>query len=156
MLPGVPSTLPAPGPSFVREHQVRVREQVFRLGMSRPTTTDDGWWLTVVWVLDGSGVVSFRDLAPLGGPSPEPPLLRLGPSLAGELSGWIVEEDGRLAIRLALVAQPDDPARPWLAPAAMRVAVKLEPLRAAATLPNALADTILTAMRRAVERLGRP
>ena len=124
--------------------------------MARPTTTDDGWWLGVLWVLDREGVVPFRDLAPAGGPPAEPPLLRLGPALAGELSGWILEEDGRLAIRLNVVAPADDPLRPWLGPAAMRLAIKFEPLRAAAITPNQLAETVVTAMRRALERLGRP
>jgi hypothetical protein len=133
-----------------------VRERQFRVGMARPTTTDDGWWLAILWVLDDLGVVPFRDLAPAGGPPAEPPLLRLGPSLAGELSGWILEEDGRLSIRLNVVAAPEDPSRPWLAPAAMRLAVKFEPLRAAATTPNQLAETVIVALRRALERLGRP
>jgi hypothetical protein len=124
--------------------------------MARPTSTDDGWWLAILWVLDDDGVLPFRDLAPVSGPPAEPPLLRLGPALAGELSGWILEEDGRLAIRLNVVAPPDDPSRPWLTPAAMRLAIKFEPLRAAATPPNQLADTVMTAMRRALERLGRP
>ncbi len=123
--------------------------------MSRPTTTDDGWWLGILWVLDEDGVLPFRDLAPASGPPAEPPLLRLGPSLAGELSGWILEEDGRLSIRLNVVAPPDDPSRPWLAPAAMRLAIKFEPLRAAATPANQLAETVMVAMRRALERLGR-
>ena len=140
----------------MREQDLRVHDRAYRIGMSRPTGTDDGWWLTVVWVLDADGVIPFRDLAPVSGPPPGPPLLRLGPSLAGELSGWILEEDGRLAIRLNVVAPSDDDSRPWLAPAAMRLAVKFEPLRAAATTPNALADTVMTAVRRALERLARP
>ena len=151
----MPPGLPAPGPSFVRELELRVREQGYRIGMSRPTSTDDGWWLAVVWVVDSNEVIPFRDLAPASGPPPGPPLLRLGPALAGELSGWIVEEDSRLAIRLNVVVPPDDPSRPWLAPAAMRLAIKFEPLRAAATLPNALAAMVLDATRRALERLGR-
>ena len=126
------------------------------MGLNRPTSTDDGWWLAILWVLDADGVIPFRDLAPAGGPPAEPPLLRLGPALAGELSGWILEEDGRLAIRLAVVAPPDDASRPWFAPAAMRLAIKFEPLRAAATLPNALAQVVLTAAGRALERLARP
>jgi hypothetical protein len=151
----MPDRLPAPGPSFLREQELRVREHAFRVGMSRPTSTDDGWWLAVLWVSDDRGLATFRDLGPAAGPAPEPPLLRLGPALAGELSGWILEEDGRLAIRLNVVAPPDDPTRPWLASAALRVAIKFEPLRAAATRPNELAETVLVAARRALERLGR-
>ena len=133
-----------------------VRDRTYRIGMSRPTSTDDGWWLAVLWVTDQDGVVPFRDLAPASGPPAEPPLMRLGPALAGELSGWILEEDGRLAIRLNVVVPPDDPSRPWLAPAAMRLAIRFEPLRAAATQPNVLADTVAVALRRALERLGHP
>jgi hypothetical protein len=124
--------------------------------MARPTTTDDGWWLAVLWVADDDGVIPFRDLAPVTAPPAEPPLLRLGPALAGELSGWILEEDGRLAIRLNVVAPSDDPVRPWLGPAAMRLAIKFEPLRAAAITPNALAGVVLTAMRHALQRLAHP
>ena len=46
-------------------------------------TAPDGWWLTVLWVADDDGVVSFRDVAPTGGPPPDPPLARLGPALSG-------------------------------------------------------------------------
>jgi hypothetical protein len=152
----VPTRLPAPGPSFLREHELRVRDHTFRIGMARPTTTDDGWWLAIVWVTDDEGIVPLRSFAPAAGPPAEPPLLRLGPALAGELSGWILEEDGRLSIRLSVVAPPDDPSRPWMAPAAMRLAIKFEPLRAAATTPNQLAEVVATAMRRALERLDRP
>jgi hypothetical protein len=135
---------------------LRVRDGVYRVGMARPTSTDDGWWLGILWVADDEGIVPFRSFAPAAGPPAEPPLLRLGPALAGELSGWILEEDGRLAIRLSLIAPPDDPVRPWLAPAAMRLAIKFEPLRAAATPANQLAEVVATAMRRALERLDRP
>jgi hypothetical protein len=38
----------------------------------------------------------------------------------------------------------------------MRLAIKFEPLRAAATTPNQLAEVVATAMRRALERLERP
>ena len=49
----------------------------FKKIMSQPTTTDDGWWLAIVWVTDEDGVVSFVELAPAAGPRPEPPLVRL-------------------------------------------------------------------------------
>ena len=64
--------------------------------MGRPTTLDDGWWLAILWVADDDGVVSFRDVAPAAGPPPEPPLARLGPALSGALSGFILEDGGRL------------------------------------------------------------
>ena len=123
--------------------------------MSRPSTTEDGWWLALVWVSDDEGVVSFVELAPAAGPRPEPPLARLGPTLAGALSGLILEDAGRLCIRLASVAPPDDPARPWRVAAAVRTAFRWEPMRAAAMRPNELAETVLSAFRRSIEALGR-
>lgn len=152
----MPDRLPPPGPSFLREHDVRIGDRRLRAGMSRPTTTDDGWWLAVLWVADDDGVVSMRDLAAAAGPPAEPPLARLGPSLAGALSGLILEEAGRLSIRLATVVPADDPARPWRVPAAVRAGFKWEPARAAAMRPNELAEAVLAGFRRAVEGLGRP
>lgn len=152
----MPDRLTAPGPSFLREHALEAGGRHLTVGMSRPTTTDDGWWLAIVWVADDDGIVSFVDLAPAAGPRPEPPLARLGPSLAGGLSGMILEDAGRLSIRLATVVPADDPARPWRVPAAVRAAFRWEPMRAAAMRPNELAETVLAAFRRAAEGLGRP
>jgi hypothetical protein len=152
----VPDRLPLPGPSFVREHALEAHGRTLHVGMSRPTTTDDGWWLAIAWIGDADGVVSFVDLAPAGGPRPEPPLAILGPALAGALSGLILEDAGRLSIRLATVAPADDPARPWRVAAAVRAAFRWEPMRAAAMRPNELAETFLAAFRRAAEGLARP
>ncbi len=124
--------------------------------MSRPFTSEDGWWVAVLWVLDDDGVISFRDVAPKAGPPAEPPLVRLGPGIAGGLSGLLLEESGRMAIRLNLVAPPDDPKRPWQCPLAIRAAFKWEPARAATMRPNEIADTVLAAVRAAVEGLSRP
>ena len=110
----------------------------------------------MLWVQDDDGVASFRDVAPSGGPPPDQPLARLGPSLAGGLSGMILEDAGRLSIRLGLLAPPDDPERPWRCPLAIRAGFQFEPTRAATMLPNVLAQEVLTAFRRAVEGLGRP
>jgi hypothetical protein len=101
-------------------------------------------------------VVSFRDLAPAAGPPPDPPLARLGPSLAGSLSGLILEEAGRLSIRIASVAPADDPARPWRVAAAIRAAFKWEPARAAVMRENELAESVLAGFRRSIEGLSRP
>jgi hypothetical protein len=152
----VPERLPHPGPSYLREQAIERGGRILRVGLSRPTTTDDGWWLALAWVGDDDGVVSFVDLSPAAGPRPEPPLARLGPSLAGALSGLILEDAGRLCIRLATVVPPDDPARPWRVAAAVRAAFRWEPMRAAAMRPNELAETVLAAFRRSVEGLGRP
>jgi hypothetical protein len=152
----VPDRLPLPGPSFLREHEIVVAGRVLRAGMARPTSTDDGWWLAILWVADDNGVVSFRDLAPSSGPPPAPPAARIGPALSGALSGLILEENGRLGIQLAPVAPPDDPALPWSAPAAIRAAIRFEPARASTMRTNELAEVVLTAFRRAIEALARP
>jgi hypothetical protein len=122
--------------------------------MSRPVTMDE-WWTAMLWVADADRLVDFIDLAPSAGPPPEPPLARLGPSLAGGLSGLILEDAGRLQIRLGLAVPPADAERPWRCPAVMRAAFRWEPARAASMRENALAQEVLTAFRRAVEGLGR-
>jgi hypothetical protein len=71
------------------------------------------------------------------------------------LSGLILEDAGRLQVRVAPVVPPDDAARPWRAPLAVRAAFRFEPARAAAMRPNELAETVLAAFRRAVEGLAR-
>ena len=123
--------------------------------MSRPTEGPDDWWLTIMWVGDDKGVASFADVAPPAGPPPDPPLARLGPSLAGALAGLIREENGRLAIRLAPVVPPHDPARPWRCSLAIRAAFKWEPVRQAALRPTELGQLVLTAFRGSVEGLHR-
>ena len=128
----------------------------YRAGMARPSDAPDGWWLAVLWVADDDGVVSFRDVAPAAGPPPDPPLGRLGPAVSGALSGLILEDDGRLQMRLGLIAPPDDPARPWRVPLALRAAFRFEPARAMAMRPNELAETVLAGFVRAVEGLDRP
>ncbi len=124
--------------------------------MAKPSDAPDGWWLAVIWVSDADGVVSFRDVAPAAGPPPDPPLARLGPSVSGALSGMILEDDGRLQMRLGLIAQPDDQTRPWRVPLAIRVAFRFEPARVATMRPNELAETVLTGFVGAIERLNRP
>ena len=152
----MPDRLPPPGPSFLREHEIRVRDHKYRAGMGRPSDAPDGWWLTLMWVADDVGVVSFRDVAPASGPPPDPPLARLGPALAGALSGLILEDSGRLQLRVAGLVGPDDATRPWRAPLAVRAAFRFEPARAAAMGANELAETVLAGFSRAVEGLGRP
>ena len=147
--------LPAPGPSFLREQSVQLGERLARAGMSRPATLDDGWWLTLLWVADDDGVLSFRDAAPRAGPPPDPPVVRLGPALSGALSGLILEEDGRLCVRLAPIAPAADERSPWQSPIAIRAGFKWEPARALGMRPNELAETVLAAFRASVERLGR-
>jgi len=152
----VPDRLPPPGPSFLREQPIRLTDRILSAGMGRPSDAPDGWWLTVVWVTDEVGVVSFRDVAPTAGPPPDPPLARLGPAISGALSGLILEDAGRLQMRLGLIAPPDDATRPWRVPLAIRAAFRFEPARAAALRPNELAETVLAGFRLAIEGLNRP
>lgn len=156
MLQSVPEPLPPPGPSFVREQTVRIGDRTYRAGMARPTEAPDGWWLAVVWVVDDAGVIKFRHVAPEAGPPPDPPLARLGPGVSGALSGFILEDDGRLQMRLGLIQPPDQPDRPWQAPLAIRAAFRFEPARAATLRPNELAEMVLSGFRRAIEGLHRP
>jgi len=134
---------------------VRVGDRVLHAGMARPSETPEGWWMALMWVADDEGVVSFRDVAPAAGPPPDPPLGRLGPALSGALSGLILEDAGRLQLRVGALVPPDDPERPWRAPLAVRAAFRFEPARAATMRPNELAETVLAAFRRSVERLAR-
>lgn len=123
--------------------------------MSRPSAPAEDWWTAILWVADGAGLATFVELAPEAGPPPDPPLARLGPALAGGLSGLILEDAGRLQIRLGLAVAADDPERPWRCPAVVRAAFRWEPARAASMRPNELASEVLTAFRRAIEGLGR-
>ena len=123
--------------------------------MSRPSSPAEDWWTAMLWVADDDGLATFTELAPAAGPPPDPPLARLGPSLAGGLSGLILEDAGRLQIRLGLGMPPEDPERPWRCPAVVRAAFRFEPARAATLRGNALASEVLTAFRRAIEGLGR-
>jgi hypothetical protein len=147
--------LPAPGPSFLREQQFVLHDRRLHVGMSKPSAPADDWWTAILWVADEGGLVQFIDLAPAAGPPPEPPLARLGPALAGGLSGLILEDAGRLQIRLGPALPPEDPERPWRAPAVTRAAFRWEPARAAALRPNDLATEVLSSFRHAVEGLGR-
>ena len=151
----MPDRLPHPGPSFLREQEVRIGGRRLQAGMAKPVDGPDDWWLAVLWVTDDEGVVSFREVAPVSGPPPGPPLLRLGPSFAGSLSGLIREEDGRLAIRLVPLVPPEDDARPWRCPLAIRAAFRWEPALASTMRPNQLAEQVLAGFRRSVESLHR-
>lgn len=151
----MPDRLPLPGPSFLKEHDVRIGERTYRIGMTRPTEGPDGWWLGIVWVADDEAVIPFRDVAPAAGPPPEPPLARLGPAVSGQLSGFILEDAGQLQLRLATVVPADDPSRPWRVPLAIRAAFRFEPARVATMTGNALAETVQVAFAHAIEGLHR-
>lgn len=149
----MPDRFPPPGPSHLSPPPIDPGSP-FRAGVSRPATEDE-WWLAVLWVEDADGVPRFRELAPASGPPPEPPLMRLGPAFAGALSGFILEDAGRLCIRLAPVAAPEDPSRPWAIPAAIRAAFRFEPLRVSTMAPDELTAVVLEGFARAVASLAR-
>ena len=151
----MPDRLPLPGPSYLKELEVRVADRIYRLGMARPSDGPDGWWLAVLWVADDESVIPFRDVAPDSGPPPEPPLARLGPAVSGALSGLILEDAGRLQMRIATVAPAEDPDRPWRVPLALRAAFRFEPARIATMRANELAETVQRAFRQAIEGLHR-
>ena len=152
----MPERLPHPGPSFLKEHDVRIGDRVLRAGMNKPVDGPDDWWLAVLWVTDDEGVVSFREVGPASGPPPEPPLLHLGPAFAGALSGMIREDDGRLSIKLAPLYPPEDDTRPWRCPLVIRAAFRWDPALLQTMRPNQLGDQVLAGFRRAVESLHRP
>ncbi|MGZ8514558.1 MAG: hypothetical protein ACXW4H_05170 [Candidatus Limnocylindrales bacterium] len=152
----MPDRLPPPGPSFLREQPVRVGDRAMLAGMGRPSEAPDGWWLAILWVTDGGGVATFRDVAPDAGPPPDPPLARLGQGISGALSGLILEDGGRLQMRLGLVQPPANADRPWRTPLAIRAAFRFEPARAATMRPNELAEMVLAGFRRSVEGLHKP
>jgi hypothetical protein len=151
----MPERLPHPGPSFIKEQEVRHGERRLAAGMTRPQDGPDDWWLGVLWVTDDEGVVSFREMGPASGPPPEPPLAHLGPAFAGALSGMILEEDGRLAIRLAPLYPPEDDSRPWRCPLVIRAAFRWEPALLQVLRPNQLAERVLAGFGHAVEGLHR-
>jgi hypothetical protein len=66
----VPDRLPLPGPSFLKERELRIGERTYRLGMARPMDGPDGWWLAILWVADDEAVIPFRDVAPAGARRP--------------------------------------------------------------------------------------
>lgn len=154
----VVAALPVPGPSFLRPLAVRVgggpgaaTPRTLTLGLSRPSTTEDGWWLGHLWAADGEHIADAALLAPAAG-LPEPPAA-LGPAFAGALAGLVAEEGGRQQVRLKLHPAAD-PARPWERPLALQVAIRWDPVRAATMRPNELATAVLDAFGRALGALG--
>jgi hypothetical protein len=121
--------------------------------MLAPTTTDDGWWLGVVWAADDDGVIEAREICRRSGPPAGPPLLALGPAFSGALSGLVTEIDGRQAVRLRL-PPPADEARPWERPLVLQVALRWEPMRAATMTANALAREVLRAFGQAIRAVA--
>jgi hypothetical protein len=120
-----------------------------------PSVTDDGWWLTHMWVADDDGVVDAVELAPVAGPPPGAPIAAIGPRLAGALSGLIAEEAGRQLIRLRMPAAADE-SRPWERPLLCMLAIRWDPVRASVMSRQQLARELLIGFAAAVEAVGRP
>ena len=153
--------LPIPGPLYLKEEPVLFPAAPGEapasalVGMTMPSTTDDGWWLAVLFVHDEDGIVEAEELAPRAGPPPLPPLHVMGPALAGALSGLILEEGGRQQLRLALPPSNDE-RHPWRQPLVLRMAIRWEPMRAATMRPSELAQAALHAFRRSLVAAGSP
>lgn len=142
-----------PGPSFIKE--LPLRPGASRLvGITRPQTLAEEWSVALMWCEEDGKLITFREAGPLAGPPPGSPLLRLGPSIAGELAGLVLEEDGRRQMRLRLGQPPEDEARPWEAPLVVLSAFRFEPARAAAMSETELALMVLQAFRAAVAHLA--
>jgi hypothetical protein len=156
ILDGVPERLPHPGAGYLKPYELTLGDRRLQAGMARPQAGPDDWWLGVFWITDDEGVVSFREVGPGAGPPPEPPLTRLGPSFANALSGMILEEDGRLCVRLTPLYPPEDQSRPWRCPLVIRAAFKWEPALVAGMTANKLAEQVLAGFASAVSALHRP
>jgi hypothetical protein len=145
--------LPAPGPSYLRELELRPGDRR-RVGVSQPQVIADGWWVALLWCDEDGRLLEFRDFSPSPEPPPGSPLMRLGPALAGTLSGLILEESGRQQLRLRLGQLPLDETRPWEAPLTVLAGFRFEPARTATMRDNDLAQTVLRAFRDAILRLA--
>ena len=148
--------LPPPGPSIVPELPVPSEAGRCRAGITQPSVLTDDWWVTLLWVADDDGLVPIRTLASPAGPPAEPPLARLGPAVAGSLSGMILEEGGRQMLRLRLGVAPEDDRLPWEAPLVVVAAFRWEPMRAATMSERELATVVLAAFGRSLGALARP
>ena len=153
--------LPVPEISFLRERTMRLHAgpgdlgDPVKLGLSRPSETDDGWWLAHAWLFDEDGVIDTSQIAPRSGPPPATPLQVMGPVFAGALAGRIAQEGGRQLVRLKLHPAADE-ARSWERPLILQIAIRWDPLTTATLRPSALAAEALEALARAVEAAGRP
>ena len=153
--------LPVPGPSFIREVEVRLHDRAgadglrLEAGMSNPSIMDDGWWLSTLWVADTDGVVEAAAVAPTAGPPPGLPLQVIGPSFAGALAGLLGQADGRQLIRLRMPPAENE-ARPWERPLIVWVAVSWDPVRASTMQRNELARELLRAFAHSVQVASSP
>ena len=153
--------LPVPGPSFIREVEVRLHgragtdDRRLDAGMSQPSIMDDGWWLSTLWVADADGVIEAAAVAPAAGPPPGAPLHVIGPIFAGALAGLLGQADGRQLIRLRMPPAENE-ARPWERPLILWAAVSWDPVRASTLRPNELARELLRGFAHAVQAASSP
>jgi hypothetical protein len=153
--------VPVPGPSFLRERTIRLHPgpndpgEAVSIGLGHPSLTDEGWWMTHLWAFDAGGIIDTGRIAPRAGPPPAPPLVVMGPVFAGALAGLIAEEDGRQQVRLKLHPAWDE-TLPWGRPLIIQLAIRWDPVRAAAMRPTVLAAEVLEAFARAIQAAGRP
>jgi hypothetical protein len=153
--------MPSPGPSFARAEPIRLHGPAgslgpkVRLGMTKPTIMEDGWWIFTLWVEDDEGVIEARTLAPAAGPPAVPPLQVLGPTLSNALMGLLDQEDGRQLIRMRM-GEADDQAEPWRRPLMILTAVRWDPIRSSTMRSNDLVAEMMRAFRRAIDVAGAP
>ena len=113
----VPDRLPPPGPSFLREQPIRIGDRTLS-GRHGPAVRG-------ARRLVAGGRVGHRRRRRRQLPrrragrraAARPAAGATRPGVSGALSGLILEDAGRLQMRLGLIAPPDDPSRPWRAPA---------------------------------------
>ncbi len=152
--------VPSPGPSFARAQPFRLQTgddlgPRVRMGMTKPTILDDGWWIFTLWVEDDDGVIEARTIAPDAGPPPGAPLAVVGPTLSNALMGLLDQEDGRQLIRMRM-GEADDEAEPWRRPLMILTAVRWDPVRRSTMRDNELAGELMRAFRRAIDVAGAP
>jgi hypothetical protein len=125
------------------------------IGLSRPRTTDDGWWLTHVWAVRDGALASAADITAPAEPPAGPPPAVLGTAFSTALAGLIAEEGGRQLVRIRFHPAAD-PGRPWERPLIAQVAIAWDPIRVARMRPEDLAAEVLAAFARAIAWAAQP
>ena len=151
--------LPSPGASYLKMKPLLLEGRpgaVVQTGMSTPTTMPDGWWVGMMWAEDEAGVVSCREVAPIAGPPPTPPLLRFGELMTNGLGDLLAVEEGRSCLKLRLLGEAPDAGEPWRRPLVLQVAAKWDPMRIATMTAAKVAEAALDAFTRAIEVAHRP
>ena len=156
-----PERTPSPGPSFARAEPLRLHGPDgalgprVRLGMTKPTVMEDGWWVFTFWAEDEDGVIEARTVAPAAGPPPVAPLQVIGPTLSNALMGLLDQEDDRQLIRMRM-APAEDETELWRRPLMILTAVRWDPVRASTMRDNELVRELMRAFRRAIDVAGAP